>query len=820
MPTGDAALPVAHVLPDLLASLGSRSNAVLIAPPGAGKTTAVAPALLHEPWCRGQVLLLSPRRVAARAAAERMAETMGERAGDTIGYATRMDSRIGKATRVVVMTEAIFVNRIAAEPDLPGVSAVLFDEAHERHLDSDLGMALALESQSVLRPDLRLLVMSATIAGERFAELLEEGGEPAPVVASEGKSHPLEIAWLGRKAEERIEPQVARAVRRAWNETDMSRDILAFLPGVAEIERTSEALTRSLPDALVLRLHGQCDAGAQRAALRRDADGRRRIVLATSIAETSLTLDGVSVVVDAGLSRRPVFDAEAGLTRLETVRASRASAEQRAGRAARQRDGIAYRLWEKAAEGGLMPYDPPEMLTADLSLMLLRLLKWGSGPDQLRWLDAPPTGSLAAARERLTSLGAMDADGRLTRRGENLEALGLDPPLGAMLLFGAAHGAVDVAARLALLLQERGLGGGGEDLVARLERWDRDGGARANASRRLADRWAGSAKRLVPAEGDDAPPPGVILAHGFPDRVARPRGPSGEEWQTAGGRGLRLDPASSLSRAEFLAVGAAQGHASGARISAACALSRAEVQFWLDWAIERQRTLRLRDGRIEPRLQRRLGRIVLSDGPDPDPDEPAIAERLLEQLAKEGLAALPLSAASRSLISRSAFAGLEALDPERLVATRDEWLAHLLDGKRSLAELAPGAVHDALRGRLDWEAQTTLDRVAPAQFTSPAGTTHEIDYEAEGGPQVEVRVQALFGLDVHPRFGDPPRPLLLQLTSPAGRPIQATRDLPQFWRGSWADVRRDMKGRYPKHRWPDEPWTEKPSLKTKNAFNR
>ena len=466
-------LPIHAVLPQLLEALRDGASAVLIAPPGAGKTTAVAPALLVESWCTGTVILLSPRRVAARAAAERMAEMLGENAGETVGYLTRLDSKRSARTRIVVMTEAIFVSTILSDPELSGVSAVLFDEAHERHLDSDLGLALAIESQLVLREDLRLLVMSATIDGARFASLLGAKDNSAPVIESQGKAHPLAVRWLGARPELRIEDAMASAIQTAWREEQ--GDILAFLPGVGEIERTRERLAERLPDALVLPLHGQCEPQAQRAAIRRDAEGRRRIVLATAIAESSLTLDGVSVVVDAGLSRRAEFDKAAGVTRLVTHRASQAAAAQRAGRAARQGPGVAYRLWEEAAHAGRAAFDPPEMLTSDLAPLLLSLAQWGSGdPAALAWLDPPPAAALNAARGKLEALGALDSGGRITPHGRAMAALPMDPPLAHMLLYAAQHGAESDAARLALLLQERGLGGRGEDLAQRFDRWNGD----------------------------------------------------------------------------------------------------------------------------------------------------------------------------------------------------------------------------------------------------------------------------------------------------------------------------------------------------------
>ncbi|MBC2660624.1 ATP-dependent helicase HrpB [Novosphingobium flavum] len=835
-------LPIHAVLPDLLAALRAGPKAVLIAPPGAGKTTAVAPALLDQSWCGGSVIVLSPRRVAARAAAERMAELLGEQAGDTIGYLTRLDSKRSARTRVLVMTEAIFVSTIQRDPELAGVSAVLFDEAHERHLDSDLGLALALESAAVLREDLRILVMSATLDGARFAALLGEG---TPVIESAGKAWPLDIRWLGARPELRLDEAMTAAILTAWREEP--GDLLAFLPGVGEIDRTRERLAERLPAALVLPLHGQCDPAAQRAAIRRDPQGRRRIVLATAIAETSLTLDGVSVVVDAGLSRRAEFDKAAGVTRLVTHTASQAAAAQRAGRAARQGPGVAYRLWAEAAHAGRAPFDPPEMLVSDLAPLALTLAQWGAGdPAALPWLDPPPAAAMAAAHDLLRQLGALDWEGRITPHGKAMAALPLEPRLAHMVLSAVEGGAEDDAATLALLLQERGLGGRSDDLHGRFDSLARDRSGRAESSRRLAERWAKAARGLRQAQPErvligkelinpaqpepvaghpsrqpNTPPPlGVLLAAGFPDLLARRRDPSGEQWLTAGGRGLRLDPASPLIRAEWLAVGEAQGEARGARITAAIALAEAEVQRWLGNRIDRRTTLRwvAEERRVEALLEQRLGAIVLARVPDPRPDPAAVARFLAARVAEEGLGLLPLSGASAALLTRAAFAGLEALSDAALRGAVVDWLVPLLG--RRLDDLDPGRLHEALLARLNYAERQTLDRLAPAQFRSPAGTSHAIDYADPGGPAVEVRVQALFGLDRHPTFGQPPQPLLLKLTDPGGKPLQTTRDLPGFWRGSWKDVVKDMKGRYPKHRWPEAPWEEDPSLKTKNAFAR
>ncbi|MBO9602602.1 MAG: ATP-dependent helicase HrpB [Novosphingobium sp.] len=826
-------LPIQAVLPDLLDALRTGPSAVLIAPPGAGKTTAVAPALLGEGWCSGTVILLSPRRVAARAAAERMAELLGEKAGETVGYLTRLDTRRSGKTRILVMTEAIFVAQIVGDPELAGVSAVLFDEAHERHLDSDLGLALAIESQQVLREDLRIVVMSATIDGARFARLLDG----APVIESEGKAFPLQIEWLGSRPEQRLEDAMTSAVLGAWRE--QQGDILAFLPGVGEIERTRERLAEKLPNVPILPLHGQIEPQGQRAAIRRDPEGRRRIVLATSIAETSLTLDGVSVVVDSGLARRAEFDLAAGVTHLVTTRASQASAGQRAGRAARQGPGTAYRLWAAAAHAGRPEFDPPEMLTTDLAPLVLSLAQWGAGdPAAMAWLDPPPAAALAAARGRLQALGALDGEGRITDFGRKLAQLPMEPPLAAMVMFGAGAGDARDAARLALLLQERGLGGKSDDLSQRLQRWNGDRSARAEASRKLADGWARRAEKLLsPLPGGEGsgeglaagrdrdapsrPPPegggdlGILLARALPDNIARRRDPSGENWLSAGGRGYTLDPASPLARAEWLAIGDAQGRAQGARITAALPLTAAEVEQGLADRIERRSVLNwnAEAGRVEARLERRLGAITLASGPDSSPDPDAVAALLVDKAVEKLADILP-----KTLIARARHAGISALAPERLAQEAQDWLAPLVQGRRDL-DLPKGRLTEALLNRLDWEQRQQLDRLAPREWASPIGS-HPVDYEAEGGPTVELRVQALFGLDLHPTIGQPPQALLLQLTSPGGKPVQATRDLPAFWRGSWRDVVKDMKGRYPKHRWPDEPWTEIPSLKTKNAFNR
>ncbi|WP_439571711.1 ATP-dependent helicase HrpB [Sphingomonas sp.] len=808
-------LPIHAVLPDLLAALRGSNNTVLVAPPGAGKTTAVAPALLTEPWCDGEILLLSPRRLAARAAAERMAALAGEKVGGTFGYATRMDTRRSAATRVTVVTEGIFVNRIQADPELAGVSAVLFDEVHERSLDSDFGLALALDAQGALRPDLRLVAMSATLDGAHFSTLMDG----APVIDSEGRSYPLELRHLGRPAEARIDEPVAAAIRLALREAEGG--ILAFLPGVAEIERTAERLG-DIPDAIVHKLHGSLDPAAQRAAIAPDPTGQRKIVLATSIAETSLTLDGIRVVVDSGLARRPRYDRAAGMTRLVTERASQASATQRAGRAARQGPGVAYRLWEAAATAGLPPYDPPEILEADLSALTLDCALWGvADPRELRWLDAPPAAAVAEARARLTTLDALDADGRPTAHGKAIAALPLPPRLGHMLVRAGEMGMATTAAQVAVLLGERGLGGNDADLETRMRRWRSERGQRADAARKLAERWAKLAPSAPASTESGAEQVALCIALAFPDRIARRRDASGETWASAGGRGFKLDPTSALARHEWLAVAETQGMAAGARILSAAALNPDQIESLFADRIETRRQVRFdpATGRVEATRERRLGAIRLSSGPDTQADPDEVAAALLNGVRAHGLALLPWSDPAQALRTRAAYAGLEALSDAALTADLDDWLPALLAGKRRLDAVSGEGLTQALQNRIGWDGQKSLDRLAPARLETPAGSSHAIDYAAEGGPKVEVRVQALFGLAIHPMLGDG-TPLVLSLTSPAGRPIQTTRDLPGFWKGSWADVAKEMRGRYPRHPWPDDPASASATLRTKNADAR
>jgi ATP-dependent helicase HrpB len=809
-------LPIDEVLPDLREALRAGPSALLIAPPGAGKTTRVAPALLEEPWVEGrQILLLVPRRLAARSAAEYMARERGEDAGSTIGYATRLDSRVGKSTRVIAMTHGVFLSRIQADPELADVAAVLFDEVHERSLDSDLALALTLDAARELRPDLRILPMSATLDGERFARLL--GGPPK--IESEGKSYPLTLVHEGRDTNLRIEPQVASAIRRAMNEYDGS--LLAFLPGVAEIERTAEALGNLPPNVVLHKLHGGIEPAAQRAALAPPKPGTRKLVLASAIAETSLTLDDVRVVVDSGLARRPRYDRGAGLTRLVTERASRAAVTQRAGRAARQGPGIAIRLWEEAANASLPAHDPPEILEADLSSLVLTSLLWGeSDPARLPFLDPPPAPALAEARQRLARLGAIDADGHITAHGRAIAAIPLEPRLAHMLIEAGTRGFAGAAAEAAALLTERGLGGNDPDLELRHRRWMSDRSPRAQAARGLAARWA----KAKGDHGSGAHDIARAIALAFPDRLSRRRDATGEQWQSVGGRGFRLDPTSPLARSEWLAVGEVAGGAAGARILSAAAMTVEEVESLFADDIEPFSQVKFdpATAAISATKGRKLGSIKLSSSPDPRPDQAAIEAGLLDAVRRHGLSLLQWSEAGLALRQRAAFSArhdedVPDLSDAKLLERLDEWLAPLLHGKRRLDAIGSSALNNALQGLLGYEAGRAIDRLAPSQFSTPAGSSHAIDYSSTSGPTVEVRAQALYGLKDHPMVAGGRVPLTLSITSPAHRPIQTTKDLPAFWAGSWRDVAKEMRGRYPKHPWPDDPGAAAPTLKTKRA---
>ncbi len=813
-------LPIDAVLPDIMAALVLKPNAVVVAPPGAGKTTRVAPAILGQPWCKGAVWLLSPRRLAARGAAERISEEMGEAVGGTVGYATRLDSKQSAATRLLVMTPGLFRNRILADPELSGVSAVLFDEVHERSLDGDFALALAIDAQQGLRDDLRLLAMSATLDGARFGALLGN----APVVKSEGKIFPLELRHIGRRAEDRLEASVLAAVRQAMAD-EAEGDMLAFLPGAADIERAANAVEEARLPLAVHRLHGQIDPALQRKALVRDPEGRRKLILATSIAETSLTIDGVRIVIDAGLSRRPRFDKAAGISRLVTERASQASATQRAGRAARQGPGVAYRLWEAAATAGMPPFDPPEIHESDLMPVVLDCASWGIiDPRQWGWLDPPSPAAVAEAKTRLQAIGALGDDGRITAHGKALAAIPLPVPLAHMLLDAARAEEGELAGRLAVLLTEPGLGGRGVDVEARLARWRGQRDGRSEGAFRLARRLSGIAERLAADAGDTAPRSiGGWIATAWPDRVARRRAGQRGDYLSVGGRAYRIDPVDPLSNHEWLAIADAQGHAAGVRILAAAPIEAAEVETLFADRILSHSASRYDSAadRVDHRRERRLGAIALTSGQAPRGNhaESDIAVRMAA-VREKGLSLIGWGPAAQALRQRASFAGIDALSTNALGDSLEIWLEPLLAGCRGLRDIGDRRLADALMAMLDWPARQLLEKHAPADYVTPAGSRHPIDYGADGGPTVSVRVQEMFGQSRHPVIGDPPVPLILALTSPAHRPIQTTRDLASFWTGSWHDVAREMRGRYPKHSWPDDPANARPTLMTKAAQAR
>ncbi|MGX7876451.1 ATP-dependent helicase HrpB [Mesorhizobium sp. ORM6] len=798
-------LPVTAVLPALGEALGRGSSAVLVAPPGAGKTTLVPLALLDAPWLgTGKIVLLEPRRLAARAAARRMAELLGEEPGATVGYAMRMENRTSARTRILVVTEGVLARMILDDPELPGVSAVIFDEFHERSLDGDFGLALALDVQGALRPDLRLLVMSATLDGARVAKLLSG----APVIESEGRAFPVDIRYDERPAGVPIEDAMAKAIRSAL--ADEGGSVLAFLPGQREIERTAERLAGKVgADTDIVPLYGQLDGKAQDAAIKPAPSGRRKVVLATSIAETSITIDGVRVVIDSGQSRLPRYEPASGLTRLETVRVSKASADQRAGRAGRTQAGVAIRLWRAEQTAALPAFTPPEILEADLSGLLLDCAAFGvADPTALAFLDPPPAPALNEARVLLRALHAIDEAGRLTEAGMAMRKLALSVRLAHMVAEAAKSGHAFEAAMLAVLLTERWLGGDGADLERRLVRFRTDRSPRATAARQLAERLA---KQVGGSKGSEATPAGPLLVHAWPDRVAKARGERGR-FVLANGSGAMLDAADPLAGEPFLVVADLQGKAQNARIAAAAAISEDDVRATLAGRIETRRQTSFDRERRAVRVREtvRLGAITLAERMLPAPTGADADHAILDALREHGLSLLTWGKEAETLRQRLSWLhrGLGAPWPDMsdaaLLERLDDWLLPFLSGAASFTAIDPGVVSAGLASLTPHDLQRKVDALAPTHFDAPSGSRVPIRYDGEW-PVLAVRVQELFGLDRHPSIANGTVPLTLELLSPAHRPIQTTRDLPGFWRGSWADVRADMRGRYPKHVWPENP---------------
>jgi len=806
------------VLDELARTLAGRNAAVLVAPPGAGKTTRVPLALLDEPWTKNKkIIVLEPRRIAARASAERMAKTLGERAGETVGYRVRFGSKVSRATRIEVVTEGIFSRQILDDPELNGVAAVLFDEFHERSLDADLGLALARDAQTGLREDLRPLVMSATLDGARVARLLGD----APVVESEGRAFPVETRYLSRKVDVPLERQMADAIATALRADPGS--VLAFLPGAAEIRRTQNFLEERVsdPSTEIVPLFGALDAAVQDRAIAPAPKGSRKVVLATSIAETSLTIEGVRIVVDSGLARVPRYEPDIALTRLETVRASRAAVDQRRGRAGRTEPGICYRLWDEPQTASLAAYTQPEILSADLSSLVLDLAQWGvSDPASLSFLDSPPAPALKEAKGLLAELNALDGDGRITTEGKRLRALALPPRLARMIVDSAALGAGDAAAEIAAILTERGLGGDSVDLDHRLDQFRRDRSQRAQSARDLARRWA--AQVAVP------PPPasadlgsGVMLAFAFPDRVAKNRGNG--SFVLANGRGAAVEQTSSLARAPYIAVGELTGTAASGRILLAAPLSQEEIESRFADHIETSDEITFDRAALALRARRKktLHAITLSEAPLALTPSGETARILADGLMAAGLDRLPWSKSAKQWRDRVMFLrkaegeSWPDLSDDALTANAADWLVPALHDKASLKEFSAGDLSEALLTRLPWELRARLEREAPTHFEAPTGTMLAIDYEAEQGPTIAVRLQELFGLNTHPSIARGKVPLVLELLSPAQRPVQVTRDLPGFWRGSYAAVRSDLRGRYPRHPWPEDPASALPTRRVK-----
>jgi ATP-dependent helicase HrpB len=817
-------LPIEPLLPELRAALAQQSAAVLQAPPGAGKTTRVPLALVDEPWLAGcKIVMLEPRRLAARAAAKRMADLLGERVGETVGYRVRLDSAVSRRTRVEVVTAGVFLRQIQDDPGLEGVGAVLFDEFHERSLDVDLGLALALDARQALREDLRLLAMSATLDGEPIARLLGPSDlEGAPILTSEGRRFPVETRYLQRDPTTRLDETVASAIRRAL--ADHDGDVLVFLPGVGDIRRVAQRVGEFAPGSVdIVPLHSDLPLDQQDAAIRRAPAGRRKVVLATSIAETSLTIEGVRVVVDSGYMRVPRFDPGTGMSRLETVRVSRAAADQRRGRAGRLGPGICHRLWAEPTDRALIAQTPPEILEADLVPLALELAAWGVGDvGKLAWLDPPRPAAVASAREMLRRLGALDADNGVTAEGRRMVRLGVHPRLAHMLLRGKAMGLGGLAADLAALLGERDiLRGGARDVDLRHRVELLHGRARAvQPVVQVARHW----RRLLDVEGDAAPGSeqvGVLLALAYPDRVAQRRPGTHGQFRLANGRGALLGETDPLAGHDFLAIAALDGAGANARVFLAAPLSEADLRrtFADQITVVDVVAWDSREQAAIARRRRQLGEIVLDDAPlEAAPER--VTAAVLDGIRELGLGTLPWTKDLQALRSRVAF--LRRLDGESwpdlsdaaLRATLDDWLAPYLAQVTRRAHFERIDLAAALRALMSREQHKTLDTEAPTHVVVPSGSRIPIDYSAET-PVLAVRLQEMFGLAQTPAVARGRVPLLLHLLSPAGRPVQVTRDLASFWAGAYRDVKRDLKGQYPKHVWPDDPLAAAPTRRAK-----
>lgn len=833
-------LPIDAAIPSLRQALTGHDSVVLQAPPGAGKTTRVPLALLNEAWLGEQsILMLQPRRVAARAAAERMASELGERVGETVGYRIRLESRVGPSTRIEVVTEGILARRLQDDPSLEGVGLVIFDEFHLRSLDSDLALALCLNGRELFRDDqpLKLLVMSATLEGARLSSLLGD----APVVTSEGRMFPVDTVWgQPYQTGEYIEPKVVRACLDAVH--DQQGSILVFLPGQAEIRRVHQELSDKLAgrdDLLLCALHGELDLSAQRAAIEPAPPGQRKIVLATNIAETSLTIEGVRVVIDSGLERVPRFDPSSGMTRLATQRISQASAAQRAGRAGRLEPGICYRLWSQTQHEQMAAYGAPEIHQADLAALALQLARWGVTPDQLRWLDMPPAAPFTQARDLLGRLGALEAHGRLSSHGQAMAEVPAHPRIAHLLLRGHALGLGALACDVAALLGERDvLSGGGADLHSRLamlegsQRMPRHAQGAAQRIKQLARQYRSYQRGSVTEAVADPEHPrwlGCLLALAYPDRVAQQRRAGGGEYRLANGRAAMFIEPDALMKHSWLVVaelGSRQGQREE-RIYLATDLDPAlfenvlaeqvMVVDELDWDD--------RAGALVAERQRKIGQLVLSREPLKELDADARSRALLGLVRKKGLELLPWTPELRQWQARVAL--LRELDmaqqgqskwpcfrDDTLLATLEEWLLPYLNNVSRLSHFSLLDLGSILRGALPWPLPQELDELAPTHIKVPSGSSIKLDY-SESPPVLAVRLQEMFGLADTPRIAGGKLPIKLHLLSPARRPVQVTQDLANFWRSTYLEVKKDLKGRYPKHWWPDDPMEAEPTARAK-----
>ena len=812
-------LPIEEVVPALRKTLRSEENAVLVAAPGAGKTTRVPLALLDEPWCTGQrILMLEPRRLAARSAARYMAASLGEKTGETVGYRVKMDTKVGPHTRIEVITEGVLTRMLQNDPALEGVGLVIFDEFHERSLHADLGLALCLQSQSLLREDLRILVMSATLEAEPVAALLND----APIIESAGRAFPIETHYAAKRIEGAIEPAVVRTISQALQQED--GDMLVFLPGAGEIRRVERMLreTEWIEQVRIAPLYGNLSRDEQDEAIARAKPGERKIVLATSIAETSLTVEGVRIVIDSGFMRIPRFSPRTGMTRLETVRVSRASADQRRGRAGRLMPGVCYRMWTEEEDRRLAVRRTPEILEADLTPLLLELAAWGANPGELLWLDAPPEASYKQAQELLIQLGALGGDGVITPHGREIAAFGLHPRLAHMMLKAKELGFGSLACELAAILSERDFIRGEKrnaDMRLRIDLLRTSSGPGIVSSsieeglhRRIrmeAEEW----KRQLGVGGEQeigSGKCGLLLSFAYPDRIAQRRENGG--FLLSNGRGATFADQQELTLAPYLVAAELGDAVPESRIFLAAPVHRNEIVEYAEdrmreeQVIEWDRSLQA----VCARERVRLGALILSDRPLSHPDPDACLTALLVGIREEGLRILPWNSASRQLRERLAFLyqtgeGKLNVSDEALLASLEEWLAPHIYGVKSQNELERLNMKDVLEATLSWEERQLLNDEAPTHITVPSGSRIPIDYSNPEQPVLAVRLQEVFGLTETPRIARGRVPLLLHLLSPAQRPVQVTRDLASFWRTTYFDVKKDLKGRYPKHYWPDDP---------------